>query len=112
MQFVDLLAISHESKAYPQRTIIACLMYLIAGGKDIMCAFQIEYKEMPLSFIKQFPIPELNNHERLPEGVLFYNQIIQPFFVNEFGFYLHDLIEPLKFVLQYLVHDISEGKQV
>jgi hypothetical protein len=76
MQFVDLIAISYESREYSPRTLIACLMYLIVGGKDIMCAFQIDYKEMPSSFMKQFPIQGLSTNERLPEGVLFYNQII------------------------------------
>jgi hypothetical protein len=49
---------------------------------------------------------------RLPEGILFYNQIIQPFFINEFGYYLHDLIEPLKFVLKFFILDISEATKV
>ena len=63
-------------------------------------------------FQEQFPIihPEdlsSNQGQRLPEGILFYNQIIQPFFNNEFGYYLHDLIEPLKFVLRYFTLDVS-----
>jgi hypothetical protein len=45
---------------------------------------------------------------RLPEGILFYNQIIQPFFNNEFGFFLHDLIEPIKFVLRYFTLDVAD----
>jgi hypothetical protein len=31
-----------KTRDYPPRIIIACIMYLIIGGKDIMCAFQIE----------------------------------------------------------------------
>ena len=64
-------------------------------------------------FQEQFPIihPEdMSNGQgpRLPEGILFYNQIIQPFFNNEFGYYLHDLIEPLKFVLRYFTLDVAD----
>jgi len=55
--------------------------------------------------------PNQQNAERLPEGILFYNQIIQPFFVNEFGFYLNDLIEPLKFVLKFFILDIDENRE-
>ena len=68
-------------------------------------------------FQEQFPIihpHEINNGSqgsRLPEGILFYNQIIQPFFNNEFGFFLHDLIEPIKFVLQYFILDIHDSAQ-
>lgn len=39
MQFVDILTLSYESKHYSHRTLVACIMYLIIGGKDIMCAF-------------------------------------------------------------------------
>lgn len=39
MNFIDLLAISYEMRQYPPRKIIACVMYLIIGGKDIMHAF-------------------------------------------------------------------------
>ena len=94
-------------------------MYLILGGKNIMCAFQIEYKDMLQAFSEQFPIvdPQTMNQpngdikvNRIPEGILFYNQIIQPFFVKEFGLYLHELIEPLKFVLKFFILDIEEGK--
>ena len=53
--------------------------------------------------MQQFPVVKSDSpsasKQRLPEGVLFYNQIIQPFFQNEFGYLLTDLIEPLKFVL-------------
>jgi hypothetical protein len=56
-------------------------MYLLIGGKDIMCAFQIEYREMYQVFQEQFPIihpQDMSNGQgpRLPEGILFYNQII------------------------------------
>ena len=50
MQFVDIIAISYESKRYSHRMIIACLMYIIIGGKEIMCAFQIDYPDMLRSF--------------------------------------------------------------
>ena len=40
MNYIDLLAISFESKRFNPRILIACVMYLIIGGKDIMCAFQ------------------------------------------------------------------------
>ena len=53
-------------------------------------------------FKNVFPIPNLaqfnmNQHlySRMPESILFYNQIIQPFFVTEFDLNLQDLIEPL-----------------
>jgi hypothetical protein len=50
MQFVDIVTISYESKEYSPRTLVACIMYLIIGGKDIMCAFQYEYSEMSHAF--------------------------------------------------------------
>ena len=112
MQFVDILSLSYHSRKYSPRVLVACVMYLIIGGKDIMCAFQIEYREMYQVFQEQFPIihpQEINNGSRLPEGILFYNQIIQPFFNNEFGFFLHDLIEPIKYVLRYFILDIHDS---
>ena len=39
MNFVDIIAMSYESKKYSPRMLIACVMYLIIGGKDIMHAF-------------------------------------------------------------------------
>lgn len=36
-------------------------MYLILGGKDIMCAFQFDYHEMPLVFETQLPIQGPDN---------------------------------------------------
>lgn len=39
MNFVDIISMSYEAKKYTQRTLIACVMYLIIGGQDIMCAF-------------------------------------------------------------------------
>ena len=58
--------------------LVACVMYLIIGGKDIMHAFQMDYNEMYQSFSEQFPIIDSNSNMqvRLPEGILFYNQII------------------------------------
>jgi hypothetical protein len=115
MQFVDIVTLSYESKAYSHRTLVACIMYLIIGGKDIMCAFQYEYNEMRSAFQDQFPIikpSEIASAPRIPEGILFYNQIIQPFFINEFGYYLHDLIEPMRFVLDFFILDISEAVRV
>lgn len=51
MQFSDIVSLHYESKKYSQRMLTACIMYLILGGKDIMCAFQIEYKQMYQEFI-------------------------------------------------------------
>jgi hypothetical protein len=81
MQFVDILSVSYNSKQYSPRELVACVMYLLIGGKDIMCAFQIEYREMYQVFQEQFPIihpQDMSNGQgpRLPEGILFYNQII------------------------------------
>ena len=111
MNYVDILAICYSSKKYSPRMLIACIMYLIIGGKDIMHAFQMDYSEMFQAFEEQFPILDNNSisQVRLPEGILFYNQIIQPFFVNEFGYYLQDLIEPLKYVLKYFVLNIGDN---
>ena len=39
MSFVDIISLSYEDKKYTPRMLIACVMYLIIGGKDIMCAF-------------------------------------------------------------------------
>ena len=50
MQFVDILSISYNSKQYSPREMVACIMYLLIGGKDIMCAFQIDYREMFSAF--------------------------------------------------------------
>ena len=75
MNFIDALTIDYRSKEFNPRKLIACIMYLIIGGKDIMCAFQMEYHEMEGQFMTQFPIVKLDSPtpKRLPEGVLFYN---------------------------------------
>jgi hypothetical protein len=78
INFVDIIAISYESKKYTPRQILACVMYLIIGGKEIMHAFQVEYSEMFTHFQDNLPIDQQgqNDQGRLPEGILFYNQII------------------------------------
>jgi len=77
MNFIDIVSMDYESKKYSQRILVACLMYLFLGGKDIMCAFQFEYKQMFQAFQNNFPIPNRDHvptqHNRLPEGILFYN---------------------------------------
>ena len=76
MQYIDIITISGEMKSFSQRKLVACIMYLIIGGKDIMCAFQYEYREMYMAFQEQFPIIEpskISTAPRLPEGILFYN---------------------------------------
>ena len=113
MNFVDILALSYEGRAFCPRMLVACAMYLVIGGKDIMCAFQLEYAEMYHAFLRQLPIPHANDpaaQQALPEGIQFYNQIIEPFFVNEFGYYLQDLIEPLKFAIKFFVLNIEDNK--
>jgi hypothetical protein len=50
MQFTDAVAIDAASHKYLPRHLIAAIMYLILGGKDIMCAFQFEYKDMHAVF--------------------------------------------------------------
>lgn len=39
MNFLDVIAMSYEAKQYQPRHLIAAVMYLIIGGKDIMHAF-------------------------------------------------------------------------
>lgn len=39
INFIDILAMSHEAKQYQPRLVLACVMYLIIGGKEIMHAF-------------------------------------------------------------------------
>mgnify|MGYP000040894603 CR=1 FL=1 len=43
--------------------------------------------------------------------LLFYNQIIEPFFLNEFGYYLSDLRDTLKFVIKFFVLNIEDNRQ-
>lgn len=50
MQFTDAVAIDAASNQFVPRHLIAAIMYLILGGKDIMCAFQFEYKDMHAVF--------------------------------------------------------------
>jgi len=65
---------------------------------------------MAEQFDNQFPIESEGRETRLPEGIVFYNQIIQPFFVNEFGYYLTDLTEPLRFVLNFFILNIEHNR--
>lgn len=111
MSFMDVLAMSFEAKKVCPRLLTACVMYVLIGGKDIMCAFQTDYQQMPQEFSANFPIPEENTSRRLPEGILFYNQIIEPFFLNEFGYYLSDLRETLKFVIKFFTLNIDDNRQ-
>jgi hypothetical protein len=70
MSFVDMLAVSYEAQGKPARELIASVMYLIIGGKDLMGAFMVEYSEMYHRFKEQFPIPESEqDSEVLPEGI-------------------------------------------
>lgn len=40
MNFVDVLSLDYDAKLeWKQRMVVASVMYLIIGGKDIMCAF-------------------------------------------------------------------------
>ena len=66
---------------------------------------------MPEEFELNFPIPDETNSRRLPEGILFYNQIIEPFFLNEFGYYLSDLRDTLKFVIKFFMLNIEDNRQ-
>ena len=50
MQFTDAVAMDSASHKFTPRHLIAAIMYLILGGKDIMCAFQFEYKDMLVVF--------------------------------------------------------------
>ena len=46
---------------FDSKMLVACLMYLIIGGKDLMAAFDIEYNLMYETFIVRengFPILE------------------------------------------------------
>jgi|DEB0MinimDraft_12_1074336.scaffolds.fasta_scaffold10417_3 hypothetical protein len=70
MNFVDMLALSYEARSHCPRILVACAMYLVIGGKDIMCAFPLEYAEMFAAFQDQFPIAA---DHALPEGIQFYN---------------------------------------
>jgi|DEB0MinimDraft_12_1074336.scaffolds.fasta_scaffold10417_4 hypothetical protein len=36
--------------------------------------------------------------------------MIAPFFVNEFGYYLEDLVEPLRFVLKFFILNIEDNR--
>ena len=73
MNFIDLIAMSYEAKQYPPRVIVASVMYLFIGGKEIMCAFPLEYAQMSQEFEHGLPINCPGNQTRLPEGILFYN---------------------------------------
>ena len=47
MQFVDLLSIHEETYKFSSpRLPLAALFYLFIGGKDLMCAFQQDYKDL------------------------------------------------------------------
>ena len=43
IQIIDIAQMNFKTRDYPPRTIIACIMYLIIGGKDVMCVFKMEY---------------------------------------------------------------------
>jgi hypothetical protein len=75
MNFIDILVMSYDAKNYPPRLLIAAVMYLIIGGKDIMHAFQMEYNQMSFLFKDQLPILDHSQQSkaRLSEGILFYN---------------------------------------
>lgn len=44
----------------------------------------------------------------MPEGILFYNQIITPFFTQHFHLHLHDLLQTLRHVLPIFALEIKE----
>ena len=53
MQFVDAMAIHEDFGKYETaRLPLAALFYLIIGGQDVMCAYQIEYAEMQAHFMQ------------------------------------------------------------
>ena len=64
MQFVDALAMHERLWAYETvRLPLGALFYLIIGGKDLMCAFSMEYNQMEDHF-RRNPL-----HENREEGV-------------------------------------------
>ena len=97
MQFVDIISIDHKSKQFAPKLLIASLLYLMIGGKDIMAAFNFDYNQMIEIFLinKEFPVPGYmsiqnnefikSNNSQNPENVVFYNQIIESFLIEEFG---------------------------
>ena len=61
LQFIDMIAMDFDQKQFEPKILVASLMYLIIGGKDLMAAFDIEYNLMYENFIVRengFPILE------------------------------------------------------
>ena len=99
---------------FDPKILVASLMYLIIGGKDLMAAFDIEYNLMYETFIVRengFPILEddlgFNTSFQLPESTQIYNQLVEPFFLKEFGISLMEMRPCVKFVVKYFIMDIE-----
>lgn len=69
------------------RLPLAAIFYLIIGGKDVMCAYQMDYSDMPAHFQK-YQLLTGGEDGVINEQVEFYNQMITPFILREFGFTL------------------------
>ena len=61
LQFTDMISMDFDQKQFEPQMLVASLMYLIIGGKDLMAAFDIDYNLMYENFIVRengFPILE------------------------------------------------------
>ena len=51
MQFIDLISIDFKHLEYSDETVLASILYLILGGRDVMGAFNFEYEHMFSTFM-------------------------------------------------------------
>jgi len=76
MSFVDIVFLSYASKNFKPRILIASIMYIMIGSREILGAFEMDFKEMTHMISKDYlPIltGEAGEDQKLPTGVLFYN---------------------------------------
>jgi hypothetical protein len=126
MQFIDLVALDPSSYAHEPLILVASCMYLMLGGKDVMGTFNFDYNlfhERFLSPTGQFPIPTMQpasdgpfadpgrvdvSQSHLSDSTLFYNSLVEQYLCLNFGLNLHDIRDPVKFVIKYFLADVEQ----
>ena len=111
------MLIDYDQKQFEPKMVILSTLYLLIGGKDLMAAFNMDYNLMYENFIGKdaFPIEEeipadgpfLDRSAQLNESYTIYNQIIEPFFQQEFNMSLTKLRPCVKFVTKYFIMDLE-----
>jgi len=96
-----MLTLSSDSVSHCKRHLIAAVLYVIAGGPQMMGAFPYEYRWLPTLFARESPLNPTIKTSYSADALLFFNQCFEAFLNSCFGFSLNELAYSLPYVVQY-----------